>query len=251
MQSKHALASLDGHFEESGYQKSLQQIHLAGNLAQTTHTQNRVKTTKIRHSSTNVHWSMYRGTGAGRWAESSSGARVFPDRPLACACTAARRQVPEGTRSSPCWPYRAAASVALWTGRATARRTCLPLVERVVCRSWGGPVRAQHVRHRPDSPGLGLSWGPRRELRPQLSAAARGRAYAAESMRSDGGGGSGGGAFWGGSCRSAGATKTPAMIADEEGTGSGPSPPPWAGVIGGLLPPHQWFGVTLHPDAPG
>ena len=33
------------------------------------------------HSSFSVHWPMYKGQGAGRWAESSSGARVLPYRP--------------------------------------------------------------------------------------------------------------------------------------------------------------------------
>ena len=44
---------------------------------------NRVKNTSRGHSSINVHWSMYRGRGAGRWAESSSGARVLPYKPPA------------------------------------------------------------------------------------------------------------------------------------------------------------------------
>ena len=45
---------------------------------------------------------MYRGRGAGRWAELSSGARGLPYKPPACACTATRRDEPEGTRSLPC-----------------------------------------------------------------------------------------------------------------------------------------------------
>ena len=38
----------------------------------------------------------------GRWAQSSSGARGLPYRNPACACTAARRDELEGTRSLPC-----------------------------------------------------------------------------------------------------------------------------------------------------
>ena len=91
---------------------------------------NRVKNARRGHSSINVHWSMYRGRGAGRWAESSSGARVLPYKPPACACTAARRDVPEGTRSLPCWPCRAAAAAAVWTGMAKnaqrGSKTCFP-----------------------------------------------------------------------------------------------------------------------------
>ena len=44
---------------------------------------NRVKNTERGHSSFSVHWNMYRGRGAGRWAESSSGARVLPYKPPA------------------------------------------------------------------------------------------------------------------------------------------------------------------------
>ena len=70
---------------------------------------------------------MYRGTGAGRWAESSSGARGLPYKPPACARTAARGDEPEGTRSLPCWPCRAAAVAAVWTGMAKALRARPPL----------------------------------------------------------------------------------------------------------------------------
>ena len=77
-----------------------------------------------------VHWIMYRGRGAGRWAESSSGARGLPYKPPACACTAARREEPEGTRSLPCLPCRVAAVAALWTGVAEALGACPPLGHR-------------------------------------------------------------------------------------------------------------------------
>ena len=73
---------------------------------------------------------MYRGIGAGRWAESSSGARGLPYKPLACACTAAKRDESEGTRSLPCLPYHAAAAAAVWTGVAKALRARPPLGQK-------------------------------------------------------------------------------------------------------------------------
>ena len=77
----------------------------------------------MRHLSISVRWSMYRGRGAGRWAKSSSGACVLPYRRPACARTAARRDEPEGTRSLPCWPCRAAAvAAAMWTGMVETLR---------------------------------------------------------------------------------------------------------------------------------
>ena len=71
-----------------------------------------MKNTYRGHSSINVRWSMYRGRGAGRWAESSSGALVLPYRPPACAFTAARRDRAVMTKSLPSSPSRAAAAAA-------------------------------------------------------------------------------------------------------------------------------------------
>ena len=73
---------------------------------------------------------MYRGRGAGRWAESSLGTRGLPYKPPAYARTAARRDEPEGTRSLPCRPCRAAAVAAVWTGMAKAREARPPLGQR-------------------------------------------------------------------------------------------------------------------------
>ena len=70
---------------------------------------------------------MYRGRGAGRWAESSSSARDLPYKPPTYAHTAARRDQPEGTRSLPRWPCRAATMVAVWTGLAKALKARPPL----------------------------------------------------------------------------------------------------------------------------
>ena len=44
-------------------------------------TPNRVKNKQTRHSSFSVRWPVYRGRGAGRWAESSLGARGLPYKP--------------------------------------------------------------------------------------------------------------------------------------------------------------------------
>ena len=55
---------------------------------------------------------MYRGRGAGRWAQSSSGARVRPHGPPVCARTAARRDEAVMTKSLPSSPSRAAAAAA-------------------------------------------------------------------------------------------------------------------------------------------
>ena len=44
---------------------------------------------------------MYRGRGAGRWAESSSGARVLPYKPPACVRTAAKGDEAVVTKSLP------------------------------------------------------------------------------------------------------------------------------------------------------
>ena len=55
---------------------------------------------------------MYRGQGAGRWAESSSGARGLPYMLLAWACIAARRDGLGGAMSLPCWLVRAGTAVA-------------------------------------------------------------------------------------------------------------------------------------------
>ena len=55
---------------------------------------------------------MYRGRGAGRWAESSSVARVLLCRPPTCARTAARRDEAVMTQSFPSSPSRAAAAAA-------------------------------------------------------------------------------------------------------------------------------------------
>ena len=73
---------------------------------------------------------MYKGRGAGRWAESSSGARGLPYKPPACARTAARRDALEGTRSLPWWRRRATAVAAVWTGMAKALRARPPLGQR-------------------------------------------------------------------------------------------------------------------------
>ena len=96
---------------------------------------------------------MYRGRGAGRWAESSSSARVLPYKPPAYACTAARRDVPEGTRSLLCSPYRAA---AVWTAVAKALKAHSPRGQRGPpsrrrsrCRGGGGGGCAEHVRYGP------------------------------------------------------------------------------------------------------
>ena len=53
-------------------------------MHQTPQHPNRVKNTPRGHSSISVRWPMYRGRGAGRWAESSSGARGLPYKPPAC-----------------------------------------------------------------------------------------------------------------------------------------------------------------------
>ena len=50
------------------------------------------------HLSFTVHERMYRGRGAERWAESSSGARSLSYNLLALACTAARRDELVGTK---------------------------------------------------------------------------------------------------------------------------------------------------------
>ena len=39
--------------------------------------------------------------------------------------------MPEGTRSLPCWPCRAAAAAAVWTGMATTPRARPPLGQRM------------------------------------------------------------------------------------------------------------------------
>ena len=68
-----------------------------------------------------IHWNMYRSRGAGRWAESSSGARGLPYKPPAYVCTAARRDALEGNKSLLCLPYRATVAAAVWTEVAKAR----------------------------------------------------------------------------------------------------------------------------------
>ena len=106
----------------------------------------RVKNTPRGHSSISVPWPMYRGRGAGRWAELTSGARGLPYRPPAYVRTAARRDGPEGTRSLPCWPCRAAAAAAVvWTGIVGAPRArpplgqrTPPLLRRPLCAGGGG-----------------------------------------------------------------------------------------------------------------
>ena len=105
----------------------------------------------MRHSSISVRWPMYRGRGAGRWAESSSGACGLPYKPPppppACVRTAATRDEPEGTRSLPCWPCHAVAVAAVWTGVAKALRARPPLGQRSSprrrrpLREGGGGVR--------------------------------------------------------------------------------------------------------------
>ena len=73
---------------------------------------------------------MYSGRGAGRWAESILGACGLPYRPPAGACTAARKDKPDGTRSLPCLPGRHAADAAVWTRMAKALRASPPLGQR-------------------------------------------------------------------------------------------------------------------------
>ena len=145
---------------------------------------------------------MYRGKGAGRWAESSSGARVLPYRPHACACTAARRDMPDGTRSLPCWPCVAAAAATVWTRMAAAPRAHPPLGKR----RWpprlrrspivGGGGRAKHVRYRPGGLWLRPPSNPRGGgSSPRLLRAAEMRLKTSGSnggRRSAGGGGGGG-----------------------------------------------------------
>ena len=66
----------------------------------------------------------------GRWAEASLGARGLPYKPPASVRTAATRDKPEGTRSLPCWPCRAAAVAAVRTRMAKAPRARPPLGHR-------------------------------------------------------------------------------------------------------------------------
>ena len=73
---------------------------------------------------------MYRGRGAGRWAESSPGARGLPYKAPACARTAARREEPEGITSLPCWPCCAAAAAAMRTRVGEALKAHPPLGQR-------------------------------------------------------------------------------------------------------------------------
>ena len=73
---------------------------------------------------------MYIGKGTGRWAESSSSTPGLPYKPTTCACTAARRDEAEGTRSLPRWPYHAAAATAVWIGMGEVLRASPPLGKR-------------------------------------------------------------------------------------------------------------------------
>ena len=82
-------------------------------------------------------------TGAGRWAETSSGARGLPYKPPARVRTAARRDEPEGTSCLPCWPCRAAAAAAVRTGIAKALRARPPLGQR------SSPRRRRPLREGP------------------------------------------------------------------------------------------------------
>ena len=124
---------------------------------------------------------MYKGGGAGRWADFSEGARDLPYRRPACVRTAARMEEPEGTRSLLCWPCRAAAAAAVWTGMEEALMARPPLGQRSsplvrrpphVCR---GGARADNVRHRPGGLRLRPRPTPRGELSPRQRAAAQGR----------------------------------------------------------------------------
>ena len=56
--------------------------------------------------------------------------RPWPPLQAPCACTAARRDEAEGTRSLLCLPYRAAAVAAMWTGVAKTLKARPPLGQR-------------------------------------------------------------------------------------------------------------------------
>ena len=123
---------------------------------------NRVKNPQRGHSSFSVHWPMYRGRGAGRWAESRSDARVLPYRPPACARTVARRDEAVMTKSLPSLPSRAAAAAVLLPSRLgypASRRTrpskggLLAAPRRFVPPPWAGH------RPRPCSAPLYRAWG--------------------------------------------------------------------------------------------
>ena len=123
---------------------------------------------------------------------------------------AAKRDEPEGTRSLPCLPCRAAAATAVWTRVAEALRARPPLGHRSPPHAASAAARGERVRSMSANDLVTFGWG---RLRPLGGDRRRGTARllrAAEirqktsgsdagSLAAGGGGGGGGGG-----CSSAG-----------------------------------------------
>ena len=119
-------------------------------------------------------------------------------RPPACACAAARRDEPEGTRSLPCLPCPVAAAAAVWNGVAKALRARPPLSQRSSPPAASAAAQGGRARSMSATDLVAFGWG---RLRPQCGDRRRGaaRLWRAAEMRrkalgSDAGGGGGGGA---------------------------------------------------------